>query len=151
MTAPGETTWYDFAKTILEETARVSGEVSWFVEASRGRPRITKRIIRGTTAEYPTPAARPAYSVLSNSRLVRTFGFELPDWQTQLQRAFSTGYGLNRLAFPVLRIFSQRTLTHQILSADFCVHICSPPSKKSPERGNIGGFGGSPSSGTRLF
>src|SRR6266699_1892316 len=83
MTAAGETTWYDFAKTILEEAARASREVSWFVEASRGRPLMTKRIIPITTAEYPTPAARPSYSVLSNSRLVRTFGFQLPDWRTQ--------------------------------------------------------------------
>ena len=100
MTAAGETTWYDFAKTILEEAARASREVSWLVEASLGRPLITKRIIPITTSEYPTPAARPAYSVLSNSRLVLTFGFELPDWRTQLQRAFSTGYGVNRLACP---------------------------------------------------
>ncbi len=34
MTAAGETTWYDFAKTILEEAARASREVSWFVEVA---------------------------------------------------------------------------------------------------------------------
>ncbi len=97
MTAAGETTWYEFANTILEEAARVPGEVSWFAEATRGRPLITKRIIPITTAEYPTPASRPVYSVLSNSRLFRTFGIELPDWRTQLQRAFSIGDGVNQL------------------------------------------------------
>src|ERR1700694_1223470 len=97
ITAAGETTWYEFANTILEEAARISRDVPWFAEATRGRPLITKRIIPITTAEYPTPASRPAYSVLSNSRLVRTFGFELPDWRTQLQRAFSAAYGVNRL------------------------------------------------------
>jgi dTDP-4-dehydrorhamnose reductase len=97
MTAAGETTWYEFANMILEKTARVPGDVSWFADATRGRPLITKRIIPITTAEYPTSASRPAYSVLSNSRLIRTFGFELPDWRTQLQRAFSTGDAVNQL------------------------------------------------------
>lgn len=97
MTAAGETTWYECASLILEEAARVSREVSWFAEATRGRPLITKRIIPITTAEYPTPASRPPYSVLSNSRLIQTFGFELPDWRTQLQRAFSIGDGANQL------------------------------------------------------
>jgi len=104
MKAAGETAGYGFAKTILEEAARASREVSWFVEVSRRRPLITKRIIPITTAEHPTPGARPAYSVLSNSRLVRTFGFELSDWRAQLQRAFSTGYEVNRLACPENRL-----------------------------------------------
>jgi dTDP-4-dehydrorhamnose reductase len=91
MTAGGETTWYDFASAILEEAARVSNGLSWFAAATRGRPLITKRIIPITAAEYPAHASRPAYSVLSNSRFIRTFGFALPDWRTQLQECFSTG------------------------------------------------------------
>jgi len=61
MTTASETTWYDFAKTILEEAARASREVSWFVEASRGRPLITKRIIPITLLlphARPTPFSR---------------------------------------------------------------------------------------------
>jgi len=89
ITAGGETTWYGFASAILEEAARVSKTTSWFAAVTCGRPLITKRIIPITAAEYPTQASRPAYSVLSNSRFIRTFGFALPDWRTQLQQCFS--------------------------------------------------------------
>jgi dTDP-4-dehydrorhamnose reductase len=37
------------------------------------------------TQEYPTPAKRPAYSVLDNSRLAARFGLRLPDWQEGLR------------------------------------------------------------------
>lgn len=89
MTAAGETTWYDFANTIFEEAACDSKNRSWFASATRGRPLITRRVIPITTAEYPTPASRPLYSVLSNSRLIRTFGVALPDWRAGLQQCFS--------------------------------------------------------------
>jgi len=88
LTAAGETSWYDFAGAILEEAAHLSPAVAWFEEATRGRPLITRRIIPITTAEYPTPAARPAFSVLSNSHLIRTFGVELPHWREQLHLMF---------------------------------------------------------------
>ena len=64
MTAGGETTWFEFARTILAD-----------------EPRVTVRPI--TTAEYPTPAKRPAYSVLDNAKLERVFGVTLPSWQDQ--------------------------------------------------------------------
>ena len=64
MTAGGQTTWFEFARTILAD-----------------EPRVTIRPI--TTAEYPTPAKRPAYSVLDNSKLERVFGVKLPTWQEQ--------------------------------------------------------------------
>ena len=67
--------------------------VDWFEEATRGRPLITRRIIPITTAEYPTPAARPAFSVLSNSHLIRTFGVELPHWRAQLHLMFEPERG----------------------------------------------------------
>ena len=37
-----------------------------------------------TTPEFPTPAARPAYSVLDCGKLQREFGIELPGWQEAL-------------------------------------------------------------------
>jgi hypothetical protein len=40
-----------------------------------------------TTQEYPA-AAKPAHSVLSNSRLIQTFGVAQLDWRTQMQRCF---------------------------------------------------------------
>jgi dTDP-4-dehydrorhamnose reductase len=91
MTAAGETNWYEFAGAILEEARKqTSAPAEWFTTAMRGVPLITRQVIPIPTAEYPTPARRPAYSVLSNTRLQTVFGIRLPDWQTQLLRVFPT-------------------------------------------------------------
>ncbi|MCB1544029.1 MAG: dTDP-4-dehydrorhamnose reductase [Rhodoblastus sp.] len=67
MTGAGEASWADFAECIFAEAA------AW------GRaPVAVKRI---TTADYPTPARRPANSRLDNSRLAQAFGITLPDWR----------------------------------------------------------------------
>lgn len=87
MTAAGETSWYEFAKAILEEAAQTP-ELPWLGEATNHRPLIARRVIPIRTSEYPTPAVRPAYSVLSNSRLARIFGVQLPDWRAQLHSTF---------------------------------------------------------------
>lgn len=42
-----------------------------------------------TTAEYPTPARRPAYSVLDCAKLRRVFGIELPSWQEALRQCLA--------------------------------------------------------------
>jgi dTDP-4-dehydrorhamnose reductase len=84
LTAGGETNWYEFARTILEEAARVPPATPWFKAVTGGRPFIARRVIPIATSEHPTSARRPAYSVLSNSRCRNTFGFELPDWKSQL-------------------------------------------------------------------
>lgn len=67
MTGAGATSWYGFAKAI-------------FARAGSVKPNL----IPITTADYPTPAARPANSVLSNDKFAVTFGFRLPDWEQQL-------------------------------------------------------------------
>jgi dTDP-4-dehydrorhamnose reductase len=93
LTAAGETTWYEFALAILEAVrgrgSRVPPGASptclgWLDAATGGRPFSVKRIVPITTADYPTPARRPAYSVLSNRRFAAKFGFSLPDWRSQL-------------------------------------------------------------------
>lgn len=85
LTAAGATNWSEFAQAILDQAAQSSARGPWFTAATEGRPIIARRIMPITTAEYPTAARRPAYSVLSNSRCRRTFGFALPDWKAQLQ------------------------------------------------------------------
>jgi dTDP-4-dehydrorhamnose reductase len=89
MTASGETNWYEFAQAILQEAAQAPDSAEWFHTATSGKELLARRVLPITTAEYPTPARRPAYSVLSNSKLNRIFGIQLPDWRRQLQWAFS--------------------------------------------------------------
>ena len=71
LTAAGRTSWHGFASAILEHVARLPG-----VRAKRVTPIPTR--------EYPTPAARPRNSVLSNARLAQHFGVTLPDWSASL-------------------------------------------------------------------
>ena len=92
MTAGGETSWFEFAKAILEEAKKqATSPASWLAEATHRKPLLSRVVTPITTAEYPTPARRPAYSVLSNLHTVRTFGIELADWRTQLHRVCTDG------------------------------------------------------------
>jgi dTDP-4-dehydrorhamnose reductase len=86
MTAAGQTTWYEFAKAILEEAARVPQDRPWLTTATNSRPLIASRVLPISTKEFGSPTRRPAYSILSNARLMQTFGVSLSDWRTQLQR-----------------------------------------------------------------
>ncbi len=89
MTADGETSWYDFANAILEEAAKATAAPPWFAAATSNLPLIARRVIPIATNEYPTRARRPAYSVLSNARLNRTFSLQLRDWRKQLHSVFA--------------------------------------------------------------
>lgn len=69
--------WCEFARTIVE----LAGQVPGF------DLRLTPGAIRPiSTAEYPTPARRPANSRLDCSRLESDFGLQMPDWQPYLAR-----------------------------------------------------------------
>lgn len=70
-----DTTWFDFA------TAIVAGE----------RRERTPRVVPIATADYPTPAARPGYSVLDASKLSEEFGIELTPWRSQLADCIAAG------------------------------------------------------------
>lgn len=71
LAASGFTSWHGFASRIVELTP----------EAERRCREVTPI----TTAEYPTPTKRPAYSVLDCSKLKQTFGLQLPDWEESLR------------------------------------------------------------------
>lgn len=78
-TNAGSTSWYGFAKAILQAYA------SQTVQCGLPALKIgSDAIIPITTAEYPTPAARPANSRLDNTKLHNTFGVDLPAWETSL-------------------------------------------------------------------
>jgi dTDP-4-dehydrorhamnose reductase len=89
MTAGGQTSWFGFAKAILEEAAQSTSAGTWFTSATNGLPLVARRVIPIITSEYSTPAKRPAFSVLSNTRLNRTFSMQLPAWQKQLHSVFA--------------------------------------------------------------
>lgn len=74
LTAGGETSWHGFAESIVGEAHR------------RGLTGRKPRVVGIPTADYPTPARRPAYSVLDTSRLQRDFGIVPPDWRDGLRR-----------------------------------------------------------------
>jgi dTDP-4-dehydrorhamnose reductase len=98
MSAEGETSWYEFAKSILDEASRLPLALHWMVAATNGMPFLTQRVIPITTEEYPTPARRPAYSVLSIARLYKSFGVRLLPWRKQLQSLFAPNALGERLA-----------------------------------------------------
>lgn len=67
MTASGEGSWADFASEIFARSAELGGP----------SPKVT----RITTADYPTPARRPANSRLSSALLAQVHGIVMPDWK----------------------------------------------------------------------
>ena len=69
-TGTGETTWHGFACAIFEEAA-TAGQ----------KPPEVQQI---TTADWPTPARRPADSRLDCTKLAQVFGITLPHWRASL-------------------------------------------------------------------
>lgn len=90
MSAAGQTTWYEFARAILDEARATSHAQGWLAEATKGRPCIARRVIPISTEEFHSPTHRPAYSILSNSRMTQTFGLSLPEWRAQLKGCFAS-------------------------------------------------------------
>jgi dTDP-4-dehydrorhamnose reductase len=70
LASSGTTSWHGFAQAIIN-LMPTDGRKCAQVEAI-------------TSAEYPTPTKRPAYSVLGCDKLERTFGLRLPNWEDSL-------------------------------------------------------------------
>ncbi len=64
----GTATWYDVAKRVFEAASR---------------PELLEPC---TTAEYPTPARRPAWSVLGTKKYEEIVGEPLPAWEHAIDR-----------------------------------------------------------------
>lgn len=68
----GVTSWYDFTKSIH----RLAGINTCQVSPLH-------------TAEYPTPACRPAYSVLDKTKIKDAYGIEIPHWEESLAKCIA--------------------------------------------------------------
>jgi dTDP-4-dehydrorhamnose reductase len=71
LTGRGEASWADMA------------EVTFAAAEKHGRKPV--RVARITTADYPTPARRPANSRLDNEKLAASYGVTLPPWRESLE------------------------------------------------------------------
>ena len=72
LTATGATSWHGFAEAIFADAH------------ARGLLARVPEVEPIATADYPTPARRPAYSCLDTTRLRADFGVALPDWRAAL-------------------------------------------------------------------
>ena len=75
----GRTTWYGFACAILEE-------------ARKYEPLTVKKITPIATNQYPTPAPRPALSVLDTEKINRVFGIKPMYWRQSLNKMLKELY-----------------------------------------------------------
>ena len=70
MSASGSATWAEFAAAIFAESAELGGP--------------NARVIPISTADYPTPARRPANSRLASEKIAAIHGVTLPEWRVSL-------------------------------------------------------------------
>ena len=68
----GHTTWHGYAQYLLAQAE----SLGWRLKV---RPEDVQAI---STADYPLPAPRPAYSLLDTSLAQQRWGLSIPDWQT---------------------------------------------------------------------
>ena len=83
LVASGATTWRGFASAIFDQAATM------------GVLARQPQVIPIGSAEFPTPAVRPAWSLLDNTGFQRHFDYPLPDWQQGLHEV------MHQLAVPI--------------------------------------------------
>jgi dTDP-4-dehydrorhamnose reductase len=76
LSAAGATSWHGFANQIVDRARSINPELQLSIE----------QILPIPTTDYPTPAQRPANSVLDNSKILADFGVQLPDWKVSLEQ-----------------------------------------------------------------
>lgn len=72
-TDEGACSWYDFTKAIF----RIAGVTNC-------------KVIPINTADYPTAATRPPYSVLDKTAIKKTYAIEIPHWEESLEKCINT-------------------------------------------------------------
>lgn len=70
----GAASWFEFAIAVVEEARKL------------GKTLKCKRVEPISTAAYPTPAARPAYSVLDTTKIKDTLRLAIPEWRCSLTK-----------------------------------------------------------------
>lgn len=79
-TNSGVASWYDFSVAVFE------------IARQLGFPLQVQRVVPISTAEYPTPAQRPAYSVLSLKKTAAVLGGYPPHWRQSLKKMLAELY-----------------------------------------------------------
>ncbi len=73
-TNSGAASWYDFAIAIFEEAKALGVDLA------------IETVVPITTADYPTPAQRPSYSVLAGKKIAAKLGHPAPHWRQGLRK-----------------------------------------------------------------
>jgi dTDP-4-dehydrorhamnose reductase len=79
LSAAGKTSWHGFASEIVDR----------YRTQFPARQLQVRDILPIPASDYPTPAQRPAYSVLDNSKVLADFGVQLPAWDLSLGQLFA--------------------------------------------------------------
>lgn len=79
-TNAGQTTWHGFATAILAEAGRLGFDVR------------TQSVAPIPTTDYPTPATRPAYSVLDTHKIRACLPVAVPEWRDSLKNMLKELY-----------------------------------------------------------
>jgi dTDP-4-dehydrorhamnose reductase len=77
LVAGGETSWHGLAQFVIGEALALRAPL-------KARP---ESVVAISTADYPTPAVRPANSRLDTNKLRRSLGIALPDWRDGARRS----------------------------------------------------------------
>lgn len=77
----GVASWYDFALAVIEEATANGAEFK------------CKTLEPILTSGYPTPAKRPAYSVLNKEKIKKALGIAIPHWRVSLRAMVKELYG----------------------------------------------------------
>jgi dTDP-4-dehydrorhamnose reductase len=80
LSAAGKTSWHGFANEIVDR----------YRTQFPDRPLQVKDILPIPASDYLTPAQRPAYSVLDNSKVLADFGVQIPAWDLSLEQLFAS-------------------------------------------------------------